>query len=588
MFADGYLVVAANEQMLHRAVRARQGGQVLRGSWRFQQLLPPDREANFSAVVYHNLGEAASAVAGWLGGTGALQSEQQEGLATLDRLVRDAKPGLFYVYGGNQDIQVASTGGFFGVTLDHVVGSAGLSDLLTPPAARYHHAVSTAEAGESADAREGDPARPVIALDDLRVSLGGRPVLKGLTCELRGRCIGLLGPNGAGKSTLINTLLGFHPLAGGSARVFGRDLVTEPSQIRSAIGYMPESDAFIADMTGVAFVRYMAELAGLPPRLALERTHEAFLYVGLGEARYRKLGTYSLGMKQMAKLAQAIVHGPRLLLLDEPTNGLDPPGRTRMLKLIRDIRDTRGVHLLVSSHLLRDVEECCDEVLILKNGILSARCNLAEERRAQRKFLELETVGRGGVPRGRRASGVRIRQFRQRPPEAGAARSPDHPAALRRRRRAGRADPPLQLPARFPGGHLPPGHGDAGDAGASGGGSQLMAVHRRAYRPLAHAELTPRWSRFLVLPRFAAQGWRGSRLLTAFLMLCLLPPLVAAVVIYVFNNALAQGLLGLGGGTSTWNFRIDGQFFAWMNNIQGVAGLPAGRPGWAPGWWRRT
>jgi hypothetical protein len=129
VFADGYLVVAANEQMLHRAVRARQGGQVLRGSWRFQQLLPPDREANFSAVVYHNLGEAASAVAGWLSGTGALQSEQQEG---LDRLIRDAKPGLFYVYGGSQDIQVASTGGFFGVTLDHVVGSAGLSDLLTP------------------------------------------------------------------------------------------------------------------------------------------------------------------------------------------------------------------------------------------------------------------------------------------------------------------------------------------------------------------------------------------------------------------------------------------------------------------------
>jgi len=131
VFVDGYLVMAANEQMLNRAVRARQGGQVLRGSWRFQQLLPPDREANFSAVVYHNLGEAASAVAGWLGGTGALHSEQQEGLATLDRLVRDAKPGLFYVYGGSQDIQVASTGGFFGISLDHVLGSAGLSDLLS-------------------------------------------------------------------------------------------------------------------------------------------------------------------------------------------------------------------------------------------------------------------------------------------------------------------------------------------------------------------------------------------------------------------------------------------------------------------------
>jgi ABC-2 type transport system ATP-binding protein len=240
----------------------------------------------------------------------------------------------------------------------------------------------------------------VIEFDDLRVSLGGRPVLKGLTCSLRGRCIGLLGPNGAGKSTLINTLLGFFPLAGGTARVFGRDLRTEPGAIRTGIGFMPESDAFIAGMTGVAFVRYMAELAGLPPRLALERTHEAFLYVGLGEARYRKLGTYSLGMKQMAKLAQAIVHGPRLLLLDEPTNGLDPPGRQRMLKLIRQIRDTEGVHVLVSSHLLRDVEECCDEVLILKHGVLAARCNLAQERQRQdqRKFVELETTGGSGFP----------------------------------------------------------------------------------------------------------------------------------------------------------------------------------------------
>ncbi len=128
VFVDGYLVVAANEPMLHKAVRARQTGQVLRGSWRFQQLLPPDREANFSAVVYHNLGEAASAVAGWLGGSGALHAEQQQG---LDRLVREAKPGLFYVYGGTQEIQVASTGGIFGLSLEHVLGSAGLSDLLS-------------------------------------------------------------------------------------------------------------------------------------------------------------------------------------------------------------------------------------------------------------------------------------------------------------------------------------------------------------------------------------------------------------------------------------------------------------------------
>jgi len=146
-------------------------------------------------------------------------------------------------------------------------------------------------------------------------------------------------------------------------------------------------------MTGVRFVRLMAELAGLPPEHALERAHEAFFYVGLGEVRYRTLGTYSLGMKQAAKLAQAIAHGPKVLFLDEPTNGLDPPARTRMIQLIQEIRARGDLHLIVSSHLLRDVEECCDEVLILKDGKIAAFCNLEEERRSNRRFLEIETRG---------------------------------------------------------------------------------------------------------------------------------------------------------------------------------------------------
>ena len=163
--------------------------------------------------------------------------------------------------------------------------------------------------------------------------------------------------------------------------------------MRSLIGYMPENDSFIASMSGVHFVRLMAELAGLPKEHALERAHEAFFYVGLGEVRYRNLGTYSLGMKQSAKLAQAIAHGPKLLFLDEPTNGLDPPARTRMIQLIQEIRDRGDLHLILSSHLLRDVEECCDEVLILKDGNIAAFCNLEEERRANLRFLELETRG---------------------------------------------------------------------------------------------------------------------------------------------------------------------------------------------------
>ncbi len=225
--------------------------------------------------------------------------------------------------------------------------------------------------------------------------LGGRTILHGLTRPLHGRSIGLLGPNGAGKSTLINTLLGFHPPASGTARILGRD-IHESKALRREVGYMPESDAFISHMSGVRFVRYMAELAGLPPEAALERAHEAFFYVGLGEARYRKLGTYSLGMKQLAKLAQAIAHGPRLLLLDEPTNGLDPPARQRMIRLIREILQVDGMHVLISSHILRDVEETCEEVLILKDGRIAAHCDLEAERRSNRKFVELETVGTNG------------------------------------------------------------------------------------------------------------------------------------------------------------------------------------------------
>lgn len=231
---------------------------------------------------------------------------------------------------------------------------------------------------------------PVIELSNLCVRLGKREVLRDLTCSFSGRTIGLLGPNGAGKSTLISTLLGFWPVTSGSARIFGSDIRTGSKEIRSAIGYMPENDAFISGMTAVSFIRLMAELSGLPSAMALERAHEALFYVGLGEARYRKLGTYSLGMKQLAKLAQAIAHGPKLLILDEPTNGLDPPARQRMIRLVKEMRDSREMHIVLCSHLLRDVEETCEEVVILKAGRVVHYSNLAEERSSNRRFLELE------------------------------------------------------------------------------------------------------------------------------------------------------------------------------------------------------
>ena len=244
-------------------------------------------------------------------------------------------------------------------------------------------------------ARLKDPAKfaPVIDLNDLSVTFGGRPILQSLRGELRGRAIGLLGPNGAGKTTLIHTLLGFHQPSSGTAHIFGRDITTDAKHIRSLVGYMPERDSFIAKMSAVRFVRLMAELSGLPSEAALERAHEALFYVGLGEARYRSVDTYSLGMKQLAKLAQAIVHGPRLIFLDEPTNGLDPPARQRMINLVREIRDSGKANIVLSSHLLRDVEECCEEILILKDGKLAVYCNLEEERKLNRKFLMLETRG---------------------------------------------------------------------------------------------------------------------------------------------------------------------------------------------------
>ncbi len=237
----------------------------------------------------------------------------------------------------------------------------------------------------------------VIELDHLGVRFGRRTILDDLCGAFSGRSVGLLGPNGAGKTTLLHTLLGFHAPQTGTARILGRDIRSEAKPIRGLVGYMPENDAFVAGMSAVRLVRLMAELSGLPPRPALERAHEALYYVGLGEARYREIQTYSLGMKQLCKLAQAIVHGPKLLLLDEPTNGLDPPHRRRMIEMIREIRDSGSVHIVISSHLLRDVEECCDDVLILKDGRIAHSCNLEQERQANRKFIEIETAGDDGA-----------------------------------------------------------------------------------------------------------------------------------------------------------------------------------------------
>jgi ABC-2 type transport system ATP-binding protein len=238
---------------------------------------------------------------------------------------------------------------------------------------------------------------PVIELEGLEVAFGRLQVLRGLTATLQGRCIGLLGPNGAGKTTLLHTLLGFYQPTRGSARIYGLDIHQDAMAVRALLGYMPERDAFVAGYSGVRFVRLMAELGGLPKDQAIERAHEALFYVGLGEARYRPMESYSLGMKQLAKLAQALVHSPRLLLLDEPTAGLDPPARERMLRLIKELRDRGDVRVVLSSHLLRDVEECCDEVVVLRGGEIMVASDLEAERRKTGRLLEIEPFGPGSA-----------------------------------------------------------------------------------------------------------------------------------------------------------------------------------------------
>jgi ABC-2 type transport system ATP-binding protein len=252
---------------------------------------------------------------------------------------------------------------------------------------------------------------PVIDIDELHVKLGRREVLQGVSARLgvsgAGKSIGLLGPNGAGKSTLIRTLLGFHTPTSGSARILGYDCRAEARQVKTHVGYMPETDAFVAGHTAVRSARILGELSGLPSRVALERAHEVLFHVGLGEARYRPIGTYSVGMKQMAQLAQAIIHSPDLVILDEPTNGLDPEARTRMLALVNEMKTEHGMNVLLCSHLLRDVEEVCDEVVILNEGRIVHHADLEEERRANERFVELEVAGDdSGLAAALRARGV--------------------------------------------------------------------------------------------------------------------------------------------------------------------------------------
>jgi ABC-2 type transport system ATP-binding protein len=237
------------------------------------------------------------------------------------------------------------------------------------------------------------PADSAVQLDGVTVAYGKNQALKDVTARFSTGAVGLLGPNGAGKSTMLKALLGFIKPDQGRMTVLGLDVAQRPLEIRARIGYMPESDAHIPGMNAVSFVGYCGQLAGLPAVDAMQRAHEVLYYVGLGEARYRNVETYSTGMKQRIKLAQALVHDPDLLFLDEPTNGMDPKGRDEMLELIRDLGHNKNVNLILSSHLLPDVEFTCDHVVVMDKGQIAAQGPIQELKGPAGRVFELRVKG---------------------------------------------------------------------------------------------------------------------------------------------------------------------------------------------------
>jgi ABC-2 type transport system ATP-binding protein len=229
----------------------------------------------------------------------------------------------------------------------------------------------------------------LFQLDHVTKTYGPVKALRDLSVKVPPGAVGLLGPNGSGKTTLIRTLLGLIPIDAGTGEVLGLDIHTQRLAVRQRVGFVPEDECLFPAVAGVGFVAYAGELSGMPPKDAMQRAHEVLDYVGLGEARYRPVESYSTGMKQRLKLASAIVHDPRLLILDEPTNGMDPAGRVDMLELARDLAHNKGMSLLFSSHLLPDVETVCEYVLVLGRGRLLAQGLIQELKEVHQRAYEV-------------------------------------------------------------------------------------------------------------------------------------------------------------------------------------------------------
>jgi len=235
---------------------------------------------------------------------------------------------------------------------------------------------------------EPTTTRALIATRGLTKRFGGITALSALSATVDGQIIGLLGPNGAGKSTLLKCLLGLVPFEG-EADVLGLSARTRGADIRDRVGYMPEQEAFLSGMSAVEMCTYAAELSGLPRTEAMQRAHAALYYAGLEDKRYLPIDGYSTGMKQRVKLAQALVHDPELLFLDEPTNGLDPRSRGDMLELIAELPQRRGCAIVLSTHLLPDVERVCDHALIMHRGEVRFSGTIDQLRGARGRESEL-------------------------------------------------------------------------------------------------------------------------------------------------------------------------------------------------------
>src|SRR3954447_7723235 len=233
----------------------------------------------------------------------------------------------------------------------------------------------------------------VIETHALSKIYGQQRALDSVNLQLGRGAIGLLGPNGAGKSTFMKCLLQLQPITSGSAKLLGREVGSEGREIRKRVGYTPEQDCHIPGMVGCEYVAYCAQLCGLPFRVARQRAHEMLDFVGMGQERYRKIDTYSTGMKQRMKLAQAIVHDPEIVFLDEPTNGLDPKGQAQILELVQSLWKTYGITVIVSSHLLHDVDRICEQIIIIARGRVLVHDTLQNLKARRRGAAEVVVAG---------------------------------------------------------------------------------------------------------------------------------------------------------------------------------------------------